>query len=529
MSESASEWIWRVDTTSSDVRRRAKILLITLFVLNGSSLSVCLVALFFAPPGRKLPTVAAAFLLSFISYIAVRMTRKGWVDFAGILVSLSLSALIVLYQLYVGTYTGFLWFMILSVVIGSVSLRPKLIWVIGAVNIVLLVALGVLLPVDPAEKYRTSVMVGGLLLPLTVLTYYSAARVRETIMQQESTMEELERAKRELVDTNRLLELRVEERTADLGAKNERLKETLVHLRRTQGQLAQSEKMASLGMLVAGVGHELRNPLNFVNNFAEISLEYAKELDNAASAPGGHEACMALMSDVLPDLIDNLRRIHAHGRRAESIVSAMQLHGQTSDVLGSQDNHARTVEFNQLVHDHSTLAIHGFRARYPSLECEVREVLSERTTTIMTRPGDLSRVIVNLVDNACYAMLERVRQDPTHRPLLELRTRVESRDVVLEVKDNGAGIPQDVRRLVFDPFFTTKPPGEGTGLGLSISFDIVVKRLHGRLEVEPAPGGGSLFRVRLGSVMDDGTRSASDPAPQTPPSAPGHLHQERPA
>lgn len=488
-------WYFRVEGGTPDAKRRARTILSSIVAIQCSWMLFATLALELAPEGRAIPSIVVAAIAGLVSVVAAALTRRGNVDAGGLLLSGSLSVLVACYQLYVGTYTGFLWFLALSVVLGSVSLRPVFILFIGLGNLLLVAALAILLPGDLVERLRVSTVLVGLLLPTTVLTYYSASRTRTLLLTQEATMIELQAAKDELVDANTLLEQRVGERTADLETKNEHLREALANLQRAQEQLVQSEKMASLGMVVGGVAHELKNPLNFVNNFAELSLEYATELEEAL-APG-REGGQA-PAEILVALAENLRRIATHGRRADAIVSAMQLHGRSGEGVVS------SVDLNDFVRDHASLAFQGFRARHPSFECEQSERMESGIGAVSTKPVELSRVIVNLVDNACYAVFHWTKAATGFSPRIEIGTRVDGDAVVVEVTDNGPGVPEAARLRVFDPFFTTKPPGEGTGLGLSASYETVVKQLGGRLEVEASPSGGALFRVRLPAERERG-------------------------
>jgi signal transduction histidine kinase len=297
---------------------------------------------------------------------------------------------------------------------------------------------------------------------------------------------------RQLLAANDALEARVEERTGDLAAKNLRLAEALSSLQRTQEQLIQAEKMASLGLLVAGIAHEIKNPLNFVNNFAELSLEFTDELAGLARALDGSSSSEAL-GGILPELAENLRRIHEHGRRADTIINAMLMHAR------EKPGEPVLADLNDLVHAHVVLAYQGFRSNDRTFVADLVEDFDPSLTTVPLAYQELSRVILNLVANACYAMRERQRAggDPRFRPVLRASTRRVGDSAVIRVCDNGTGIPDDVRRRIFDPFFTTKPPGEGTGLGLSMCYDIIVKQLSGNLAVDSVPGTSCEFTVTV--------------------------------
>lgn len=290
---------------------------------------------------------------------------------------------------------------------------------------------------------------------------------------------------------NDSLEARVRERTADLEAKNTSLATALSDLQRTQEQLIHSEKMASLGLLVAGIAHEIKNPLNFVNNFAELSLEFVDEIERLVPTLGSTAQGQTLV-EILSELADNLRRIHEHGRRADMIINAMSVHAREPTAK------TESINLNELVRTHAALAYQGFRARDRAFKLDLFEELDRELDVVTLAHQDLSRVILNLVANACHALRERQRRAATdYRPALRLTTRRAGDTAVIRVEDNGTGIPAEVRRRIFDPFFTTKPPGEGTGLGLSMSYDIVVKQLGGQIAVESREGEGTQFTVIL--------------------------------
>jgi signal transduction histidine kinase len=259
--------------------------------------------------------------------------------------------------------------------------------------------------------------------------------------------------------------------------------------KRAQAQLVLSEKMASLGMLVAGIAHELKNPLNFVNNFAELAIELLEERLTRQAA-GSTE-----IEETLREVVDNLTRIRQHGGRADSILNAMLMHAR--DHRGEPV----TVEFNEFVLDHAALAYHGFRAGDRAFTVEFVNSTDPAIGRMQIPFQSFARVVLNLVNNACYAIRERQRRgDPALAPRLLIGTRRNGSDVELTVADNGIGIAPEVRRWIFDPFFTTKPPGEGTGLGLSISYEIVTKELGGSIEVASQLGEGTTFTVRIPTV-----------------------------
>ena len=315
--------------------------------------------------------------------------------------------------------------------------------------------------------------------------------LRRSLSLSETVRRGLVRSQRQLVRHRDALENSVLMRTKDLEAKNQSLGEAIRSLEHTQEQLVQSEKMASLGLLVAGIAHEIKNPLNFVNNFSELAIEFIDEIDERREA--GETVDLTAIESTLTDVSDNLAKIREHGRRADGIINAMLMHAR--DRRGEPVR----VEFNAMVLEHVNLAYQGFRATNRGFVMDINTGLDERVGEVSVPYQEVARVVVNLVSNACHAMRERQRGDDSsgYRPRLSVRTIRHREGVELVVRDNGIGMTADVRRRVFDPFYTTKPPGEGTGLGLSLSYEIIVKELGGSLEVRSMTGEGAEFAVRV--------------------------------
>ncbi|MEJ7625235.1 MAG: ATP-binding protein [Ferruginibacter sp.] len=249
--------------------------------------------------------------------------------------------------------------------------------------------------------------------------------------------------------------------------------EALFELKSTQSQLIQSEKMASLGELTAGIAHEIQNPLNFVNNFSEVNKELIGEMREEITK-GNYEEVNALAKDVE----DNEQKINYHGKRADAIVKGMLQHSRSSS--GQKE----PTDINALADEYLRLAYHGLRAKDKSFNAALKTGYDETIGNINIIPQDIGRVILNLITNAFYAVGERKQEQSTgYEPTVSVFTKKDGDKVLISVKDNGNGIPQNVIEKIFQPFFTTKPTGQGTGLGLSMSYDIV-KAHGGELNVE---------------------------------------------
>jgi two-component system NtrC family sensor kinase len=286
------------------------------------------------------------------------------------------------------------------------------------------------------------------------------------------------------------LEHLVVARTTELTAQKEELEKTLAELKSAQAQLVHSEKMASLGELTAGIAHEIQNPLNFVNNFSELSLELAQELKEEIEKP---EMDTALVLDLARDLAQNQEKINHHGKRAANIVTAMLQHSRTS--TGKKE----PTDLNVLADEYLRLAYHGLRAKDKNFNAGMVTNLDPVIDKVHVIPQDFGRVLLNLINNAFYAVTQKKTQAPEgYEPTVTVSTRLLKSDMVeIRIQDNGAGIPKNLKAKIFQPFFTTKPTGQGTGLGLSLAFDIVTKGHGGTMEVESTEGEGTTFTIRI--------------------------------
>lgn len=283
-----------------------------------------------------------------------------------------------------------------------------------------------------------------------------------------------------LENQKQILEETVNQRTSEL-------QKTIETLKSTQDQLVQKEKLASLGELTAGIAHEIQNPLNFVNNFSELSgelIEELKELENSDDKE--------LKAELLSDLAENQQKINHHGKRASNIVKGMLAHSRASSGEKSLTN------INELADEYLRLSFHGMRAKDKSFNADFKLQADPTIPELNIVPQDIGRVLLNLINNAFYSVFEKSRLHiEGFKPLVEVKTEKIEDQVIIKVKDNGLGISDEVKSKVFQPFFTTKPTGEGTGLGLSLSYDIVTKGHQGELTVQSETGEYCEFIITL--------------------------------
>lgn len=282
----------------------------------------------------------------------------------------------------------------------------------------------------------------------------------------------------EIEEAQRTLEDRVKERTAQLV--------------QAQEQLVQSEKMASLGQLTAGVAHEIKNPLNFINNFSELSVDLTKELKEALAPVDMNQNDKSYINEILGDLSMNAGKILEHGKRADSIVKGMLLHSR------GKSGEFQLTDINNMLAEDIALGYHGMRAQDNSFNITIVEDLDKDLPQISVVPQDLSRVFLNLINNACYSVRDAALSKPSGWvPTLKVSSRQQDNMLEIRIRDNGKGITSENIKKIFDPFFTTKPAGKGTGLGLSLSYDIVVKIHNGQIQVDSVPGEYAEFIVTI--------------------------------
>lgn len=283
-------------------------------------------------------------------------------------------------------------------------------------------------------------------------------------------------------------------RTEEIVNKNSQLKQKIEELRETQNRLINQEKLASLGSLTAGIAHEIKNPLNFVTNFAELSSQLQKDLLSEVEAISSVipvESKEEILQQ-LETLKLNLERIIKHGKRADSIVHNMLQHSRAAP--GEKDS----IDLNNLLDEYVDLAYHGMRAKDSSFNVKIEKNYDPNLIKAYVSPQEISRVFLNLLNNAFYAINQRLKNsEATYHPLVKISTENNAHDIIIKIWDNGIGIPKNVLPKLFTPFFTTKPPGEGTGLGLSLSYNIVVQGHNGTLSVESEEKQYTEFIIRL--------------------------------
>ena len=289
----------------------------------------------------------------------------------------------------------------------------------------------------------------------------------------------------------------VQERTKELAA-------SLDELRTAQDRLVQTQKLASLGQLTAGIAHEIKNPLNFVNNFSALSVELVDELDEVLRPASLEQKARKETDELTHMLKSNLEKVVQHGKRADSIVKNMLLHSRE----GSGER--RSVELNAVVEDSLNLAYHGARAENQEFKIKLERSFDPAVGQVDLFPQEITRVLLNLISNGFYAAMKRkAEMRDGYEPALAAATRDLGDRVEIRIRDNGNGIPAEVKDKMFNPFFTTKPPGEGTGLGLSLSYDIIVKQHAGSIEVDTRPGEFTEFRVILPRAAGQSKAGAS--------------------
>jgi len=354
------------------------------------------------------------------------------------------------------------------------------------------------------KSFFTLLFLSSISFPVSLMVYV-AVRFKTILTEVQinaNTIVQLSEEKRiQAENQQKILEEEVAKQTVEL-------RNSLSELKSTQSQLIQSEKMASLGELTAGIAHEIQNPLNFVNNFSELNNELLQEL-----GPLDKLGVTADQQDILKDLQSNSEKINHHGQRAAAIVKGMLQHSRTSS--GQKE----PTDINALCDEYLRLAYHGLKAKDKSFNAEFKTELDESIPKVNIVPQDMGRVVLNLINNAFFAVGERGKEEAiSHKveaisseekgipsglqltpysPTVTVSTKNLGNKIEIHVSDNGTGIPSEIKEKIFQPFFTTKPTGQGTGLGLSLAYDIVTKVHGGKLTVESDQGKGTTFKIEI--------------------------------
>ncbi|MEP7251472.1 MAG: ATP-binding protein [Ginsengibacter sp.] len=319
---------------------------------------------------------------------------------------------------------------------------------------------------------------------------------RKKIQYHKNMQAMFEEQQRILTEQNELLEKRVEERTAELQDQKEALQASLTHLKSTQLQLVQKEKMASLGELTAGIAHEIQNPLNFVNNFSEVNNELLIEMKDLIEKEDISEEGKQTIEGIVEAVTQNLDKIKHHGKRADDIVKGMLLHSRNTS--GEKE----PVNINLIASEYFRLSYHGLRAKDKSFNAAMETNFDESIGKLNVNPQEIGRVLLNLFNNAFYAVTEKKKHEVSlelqnYEPKVSVTTKKLADRVEIIVRDNGMGIPAKILDKIFLPFFTTKPSGQGTGLGLSLSYDIITKGHGGEMKAETEEGKFTEFIIKL--------------------------------
>ncbi|HEX8504791.1 MAG TPA: ATP-binding protein [Hymenobacter sp.] len=417
----------------------------------------------------------------------------GYIWVPGIVAFVVAAALNVKYPPLSDAYWLFVLFVVVAVLVAVRDYRPARTLLLATLPFVLYKALEFVLEDNRghlAKRYDAFMdTTQGFIIIWLVTFIFIARNQKKTLEKERLQREEEEKAKRLIEAQNVELERQVAERTAALTYQAEELRTALTELRATQAQLVQSEKMASLGELTAGIAHEIQNPLNFVNNFADVSVEMLTELREEQARP---DRDLGLEAELLDDIAQNLQKIHHHGQRAASIVKGMLEHSRAST------GERQPIDVNHLADEYLRLAYQGLRAKDKSFNATLLTDFAPDLPEVEAIGPDLGRVLLNLFSNGFYAVRQRqLRAEPGYVPTVSVSTRRCGDEVEIRVRDNGMGIPEAVQAKIFQPFFTTKPSGEGTGLGLSLSYDIVTQGHGGTLTVASQEGKFTEFLISL--------------------------------
>jgi signal transduction histidine kinase len=319
-------------------------------------------------------------------------------------------------------------------------------------------------------------------------------QLAKTIRELREASELLQDSNEKLEEYNRTLEQKVDERTSELKQKHNELDAAFQTLKAAQAQLVQSEKMASLGQLTAGIAHEIKNPLNFVNNFAELSVELTQEMLEELGKLSDclKPADMEYLTGIISDLQSNVKKINDHGKRADSIIRGMLLHSR------GKSGERQPTDLNTMLAEYVNLGYHGMRASDNTFNIKLEDDYDPNLGMVTVVPQDISRVFLNMINNAFYSTAQKKKElMDSYFPVLKVTTKNLGDAVEIRIRDNGKGMPAAVVEKIFNPFYTTKPAGSGTGLGLSISFDIIVQQHRGQIVVDSVEGEYAEFIITI--------------------------------
>lgn len=399
---------------------------------------------------------------------------------------------------------NWIWNFLLFVSIGAVlkvhefrKARPVIVAVLPMFFVALIEDSVKLLNRDFYERWDDYFSAATFFAVVWLLAFVFIIRKQQKAQEQELLRRLAEDAQNRIIaERKAALEIEVQERTGELLAQKEELEKIVLQLQATQTQLVQQEKLASLGELTAGIAHEIQNPLNFVNNFAEVSAELLEELKEGP-LQNISESDKEYADEILQDLKQNLSKIVFHGKRADGIVKGMLMHSRTN--TGKKE----PTDINALADEYLRLSYHGLRAKDKSFNSAMHTDLDPSLGMVEAVPQDIGRVLLNIFNNAFYSVSEKKKIQPeTYGPAVWVSSRKIVSDngtemLELVIRDNGMGIPETVLEKLYQPFFTTKPAGQGTGLGLSISYDIITKGHNGEMKVDSKEGEFAEFTILL--------------------------------
>jgi signal transduction histidine kinase len=344
---------------------------------------------------------------------------------------------------------------------------------------------------DISIQYRVIIGISAMVVLFSSFLIAFITNQRKKLQYHKNLQAIQEEQQRALKQQNLQLEDRVRERTVELLEQKESLQQALTDLKASQLQLVQKEKMASLGEVASGIAHEIQNPLNFVNNFAEINAELLLEVKDLLAKENAVGNSKEEIDLLLEDVIQNLHKINQHGKRADNIVKNMLQHARSNSSEGV------LTDVNFLAEEYIKLSYHGFRAKDNAFHVTIHSQFDPAIDNINIVPQDIGRVLMNIYNNAFYSVSEKgKKQLAGYTPIVTVTTRREAGKVKIAIRDNGLGISEKYIGKIYQPFFTTKPTGVGTGLGLSLSYEII-KAHEGELMVESIEGEFAEFTIEL--------------------------------